>query len=88
MTKFLPEEGKAKSNLNLPKEDTIYFVDNSARVTLTPQETNITFTVGGKDMLVLKENGDIFVKGRLVENDKEVVEGFKEWLKQIRNFQL
>lgn len=28
------------------------------------------------------ENGDIFVKGKLVENDLEVVEGMREFLKQ------
>ena len=25
-------------------------------------------------------NGDIFVKGKLIENDKEVVDGFREFL--------
>lgn len=34
-----------------------------------------------KSILEFKENGDIFVKGKLVENDKEVVDGFREFLK-------
>lgn len=32
------------------------------------------------EILKLCPNGDIFVKGRLTENDKEVVDAFKEWL--------
>jgi hypothetical protein len=37
----------------------------------------------GKDnleILKLEPNGDIFVKGRLVENDKQVVEGMRSFL--------
>tara|TARA_B110000971_G_scaffold211253_1_gene239384 strand:- start:12 stop:221 length:210 start_codon:yes stop_codon:yes gene_type:complete len=47
-------------------------------------ETNtITFHVGTPSMEIIKfcENGDIFIKGKLVENDREVVEGFREFLK-------
>ena len=32
------------------------------------------------EILKLCENGDIFVNGRLAENDKEVVSALKEWL--------
>ncbi len=32
------------------------------------------------EILKLCPNGDIFVKGRLAENDKQVVDAFKEWL--------
>lgn len=32
------------------------------------------------EILKLCPNGDIFVKGRLAENDKEVVDALKEWL--------
>ncbi|MGG0308233.1 hypothetical protein ABEY43_06095 [Priestia megaterium] len=41
---------------------------------------NIIFSCGNQEMIVLKENGDIYVKGNLVENDKEVIEGMKEFL--------
>lgn len=34
----------------------------------------------GQEILKLCPNGDIFVKGRLAENDKEVVYALKEWL--------
>ncbi|AIM29142.1 hypothetical protein DF16_orf00726 [Bacillus thuringiensis serovar kurstaki str. YBT-1520] len=40
--------------------------------------------VGEQEMVSLKSNGDIFVKGKLVENDKEVVDGMREFLKLSR----
>ncbi|MDF9525013.1 hypothetical protein P5815_31440 [Bacillus cereus] len=42
---------------------------------------DITFLVGSQEVIVLKSNGDIHVKGKLVENDKEVVDGLRELLK-------
>jgi hypothetical protein len=36
---------------------------------------------GGKEFLRFKPNGDIYVQGRLAENDKEVVEGIRRFLK-------
>ncbi|MCQ6285858.1 hypothetical protein [Bacillus cereus] len=41
---------------------------------------SIIFKVGEKEMVSLKSNGDIFVKGKLVETDKEVVDGMRELL--------
>ena len=35
---------------------------------------------GDKEMIELRENGDIYVKGKLVENDIEVVDGMRELL--------
>ena len=49
-----------------------------------PQEKNTIFFMNDKETneaLKLCENGDIFVKGRLVENDKEVVDALREFLK-------
>lgn len=49
-------------------------------------ETNlITFKISynvDNPILVLKSNGDILVKGKLVENDIEVVDALREFLKQ------
>ncbi|AFQ18175.1 hypothetical protein P9Y62_30255 [Bacillus thuringiensis] len=45
---------------------------------------SIIFKVGEKEMVSLKSNGDIFVKGKLVENDKEVVDGLREFLRLSR----
>jgi hypothetical protein len=36
---------------------------------------------GDNKVLVLEPNGDIFVNGRLAENDKEVVDGMRDFLK-------
>ncbi|MGX5623505.1 hypothetical protein [Bacillus cereus] len=41
---------------------------------------SIILRVGEQEMVSLKSNGDIFVKGKLVENDKEVVNGMRELL--------
>ncbi|BAR81496.1 hypothetical protein KNN_00621 [Bacillus thuringiensis serovar tolworthi] len=41
---------------------------------------SIVFNTGGKEIISLKSNGDIYVKGNLVENDKEVVNGMRELL--------
>lgn len=41
----------------------------------------ITFSIPScSEILVLKQNGDIFVKGRLAENDKEVYLALREFL--------
>ncbi len=45
---------------------------------------SINFNVGGQDIISLKGNGDIYVKGELVENNQEVVDGLKEFLKLAR----
>jgi hypothetical protein len=44
---------------------------------------SITFMQDDGAVAILKlcENGDIFVKGKLVENDKEVVDALREFLK-------
>jgi hypothetical protein len=53
--------------------------------TVLPQEKNTIFFQqvdrDYKEILKLCENGDIFVKGRLAENDKEVVDALREFLK-------
>jgi hypothetical protein len=36
---------------------------------------------GAREILKLCENGDIFVKGKLAENDKEVVDALREFIK-------
>ena len=49
------------------------------------EANNIIFYVdnGSTEILKLCENGDIFVKGRLAENDKEVVQGLRDFLKAV-----
>ncbi len=43
-------------------------------------QDSIILRVGEQEMVSLKSNGDIYVKGKLVENDKEVVDGMRELL--------
>ncbi|MBY0036682.1 hypothetical protein H7U08_08830 [Bacillus cereus] len=41
---------------------------------------SIVLKVGEQEIVTLRSNGDIYVKGKLVENDKEVVDGMRELL--------
>ena len=53
------------------------------KLNTTPAPANtIFFSVDENqtELLKLCQNGDIFVKGRLVENDKEVVDALREFL--------
>ena len=58
---------------------------NLKLTTALPQEKNTIFfqqvDKDYKEILKLCENGDIFVKGKLAENDKEVVDALREFLK-------
>ena len=42
--------------------------------------SDITFIIEGSNIMKLCQNGDIFIKGHLVKNDLEVVEGMREFL--------
>lgn len=46
-------------------------------------EQNVVFLKnnGTKELLKFCENGDIFVNGKLVETDKEIVDALREFLK-------
>jgi hypothetical protein len=54
-------------------------------INLVPEEQNtISFLQVDKssqEILKLCENGDILVKGKLAENDKEIVDALREFLK-------
>lgn len=54
------------------EETTIKVVPNSAPI----------LSLGTEDMEILRfeRNGDIFIKGKLVTNDMQIVEGFRELL--------
>ena len=59
-------------------------MDNIKLTSVIPQEQNTIFSMqdnGTREILKLCENGDIFVKGKLAENDKEVVDALREFLK-------
>ena len=56
--------------IKLTEQNTIYFMQGD----------------GESEILKLCENGDIFVKGKLAENDKQVVDALREFLKSICNY--
>tara|TARA_B110000503_G_C6765184_1_gene257106 strand:- start:56 stop:271 length:216 start_codon:yes stop_codon:yes gene_type:complete len=63
-------------------EDKIFNSTLDLGITGVPLENNtITFTSATEPILELKGNGDIFVKGKLIENDIEVVDALREFLK-------
>jgi hypothetical protein len=52
--------------------------------TLTSNNISFMSTIDKNytEILKLCSNGDIFVKGKLIENDKEVVDAMREFLKR------
>ncbi|MEW9575451.1 hypothetical protein U9K47_08305 [Bacillus toyonensis] len=50
------------------------------RLVRDTSQDSINFMVGGQEIISLKSTGDIYVKGKLAENDKEVVDGMRELL--------
>jgi len=51
-----------------------------------PDPNDIIFqSNNGEEMMRFCRNGDILVKGRFAENDKEIVSMFKAWLDRILN---
>jgi hypothetical protein len=54
-------------------------------INLLTEEQNTIFFLqvdkSSQEILKLCENGDIFVKGKLAENDKEIVDALREFLK-------
>jgi len=59
-------------------------MDNIKLTSLIPKEKNTIFFIqdnGAREILKICENGDIFVKGKLAENDKKVVDALRKFLK-------
>jgi len=51
------------------------------------EPNTITFHTGDETEPIIKlcQNGDIFIKGKLVENDLEVVEGMRKFLENVKS---
>lgn len=41
----------------------------------------LTLNSASKEILRFEQNGDIYLHNKLIENDKQVVDGFREFLK-------
>jgi hypothetical protein len=51
---------------------------------ITNPPTNIVFRVrDDEEILKLDANGDIYVRGELAENDKQVVDALREYLRGV-----
>ena len=60
-----------------------YFYKESIKMSeIEPRDGDITFTVKTESQEIIKlcHNGDIFVKGKLIENDKELTNAMREFL--------
>jgi hypothetical protein len=79
---LFPDEEVTFEFICLPE---LYWKDNMAlSVTIDPPyfENALSFSSNtNQPILELRHNGDIFVKGKLVENDKDVVNAMREFLK-------
>jgi len=51
------------------------------------EPSTINFNIKNEPIIKLCANGDIFVKGKLIENDLELVEGMREFLKKANIIQ-
>ena len=48
----------------------------------TVDKNTIVFHVGGEEALKFCPEGEVFIWGRLAENDKEIVDGMRQFLQQ------
>lgn len=57
------------------------YIDNDKNMSFEHKMSEDIFTIinDGKELLKFERNGDIYVKGKLIENDKEVVNAFREY---------
>ena len=74
------ENGTFYSTLQ-PLSFNTYFNTNKTKL-LMSNKNEIVMSIHDKEIVRLAENGDIFINGHLAENDLEVVDGFRTFLKQ------
>lgn len=60
--------------------DRLFTTCNGVSVAVGRGDITSKRIIFGDETLVLEENGDIFVHGKLVENDKEVVQALREFI--------
>lgn len=71
-------DGEEISNEGIGKNPPI-----ESELELIPEDGSVQFIIEGRTFMEFKPNGDIYVKGKLVENDKEVVQGMREFLQNV-----
>lgn len=57
------------------------YIDNDKNMSFDYKMSEEIFSIinDDKELLKFKRNGDIYVKGKLIENEKEVVDAFREY---------
>lgn len=57
------------------------YIDNDKNMSFDYKMSEEIFSIinDDKELLKIKRNGDIYVKGKLIENEKEVVDAFREY---------
>jgi hypothetical protein len=76
--KIFEEKLKHINKIIIPKEELLQGAILTPKSDLEPD--TVCFSNERKEMLKLCPNGDIFVHGRLADNDKEVVDALREFL--------
>lgn len=56
--------------------------DQSNVVRLPLKQGEIVFRIGDEELIRFVPNGDIYVHGRLIDHDMDLVDGFRSWLKR------
>jgi hypothetical protein len=58
---------------------------NSVAYELTAEEPQSVLDIQGPNGSIFRidDNGDIYVRGKLTTNDMEVVDGFKDFLREV-----
>lgn len=78
-------ENPPKVNENIPDEiDQNTYIITEKKQLIEGTIKYIEFIQSGKLVLLLKDNGDIFVKDELVENDKKLVKTFRKFLEKSK----
>lgn len=57
-------------------------------VEIVPEKNSISFILNDSDkfpIIHLKENGDIYIKGKLISNDLELIDAMREFLRGTGN---
>ena len=58
-------------------------MDNEGNYPHITEGENNMIVIGNNEELIFLENGNIYIRGKLVEEDKDVVEGLRHFLKSV-----
>jgi hypothetical protein len=83
----MSKKNSDERKMEMPNDKDFKFTDNVNPFLFIPSDkmeaNNFTFNTGSEEILKFCANGDIYIRGKLVENDKEVVQGMRDFLKTV-----